>query len=128
MGGLLGRDNPLGSAFELINKRMEEEAEAEKEKQALTYWNVTKNCLNCTKNLKCNLPRSARNARCKYFEPSEYHLAEIRKHNYEVSLRRRKKLKSYYQKAGQMSCFFILRFFKKILDNRTKGGYNIDKR
>ena len=36
MGGLLGRDNPLGSAFELINKRMEEEAEAEKEKQALT--------------------------------------------------------------------------------------------
>lgn len=93
MRGLLGRDNPLSNAFELINRRMEE-AEAEKEKQALTYWNVTKNCLNCTKNLKCNLPRSARNARCKYFEPSEYHLAEIRKHNYEVSLRRRKKLKS----------------------------------
>lgn len=42
MGGLLGRDNPLGSAF----------------------------------------------------EPSEYHLAEIRKHNYEVSLRRRQKLNS----------------------------------
>ena len=73
---------------------MEEEAEAEKTKQALTYWNVTKNCLNCTKNLKCNLPRSARNARCKYFEPSEYHLAKIRKHNYEVSLRRRQKLNS----------------------------------
>ena len=32
MGGLLGRDNPLGSAFELINKRIEEEAEAEKRK------------------------------------------------------------------------------------------------
>ena len=32
------------------------------------------------------------------------------------------------QKAGQIPCFFILRFFKKILDNRTKGGYNIDKR
>lgn len=94
MRGLLGRDNPLGSAFELINKRMEEEAEAEKEKQALTYWNETKNCLNCTKNLKCNLPRSARNARCRYFEPSEAHLAEIRKHNYEVSLRRRQKLNS----------------------------------
>lgn len=94
MGGLLGRDNPLGSAFELINKCIEEEAEAEKEKQALTYWNVTKNCLNCTKNLKCNLPRSARNARCRYFEPSEYQLAEIRKHNYEVSLRRRQKLNS----------------------------------
>lgn len=30
MGGLLGRDNPLGSAFELINKRIEEEAKAEK--------------------------------------------------------------------------------------------------
>lgn len=63
MRGLLGRDNPLSNAFELINRRMEEEAEAEKTKQALTYWNVTKNCLNCTKNLKCNLPRSARNAR-----------------------------------------------------------------
>lgn len=94
MRGLLGRDNPLSNAFELINRRIEEEAKAEKAKQDLTYWNVTKNCLNCTKNLKCNLPRSARNARCKYFEPSEYHLAEIRKHNYEVSLRRRKKLKS----------------------------------
>lgn len=55
MRGLLGRDNPLSNAFELINRRMEEEAEAEKTKQALTYWNVTKNCLNCTKNLKCNL-------------------------------------------------------------------------
>lgn len=94
MGGLLGRDNPLSNAFELINKRMEEEAEAEKTKQALTYWNVRKNCLNCTKNLKCNLPRSARNARCKYFEPSEYHLAEIRKHNYDVRFRRRQKLNS----------------------------------
>lgn len=49
MRGLLGRDNPLSNAFELINRRMEEEAEAEKTKQALTYWNVTKNCLNCTK-------------------------------------------------------------------------------
>ena len=94
MRGLLGRDNPLSNAFELINRRMEEEAEAEKTKQALTYWNVTKNCLNCTKNLKCNLPHSARNARCKYFEASEYHLAEIRKHNYEVRLRRRQKLNS----------------------------------
>ena len=37
MGGLLGRDNLLGSAFELINKRIEEEAEAEKEKQALGW-------------------------------------------------------------------------------------------
>lgn len=94
MRGLLGRDNPLSNAFELINRRMEEEVEAEKTKQALTYWNVTKNCLNCTKNLKCNLPRSARNARCRYFEPSKYHLAETRKHNYEVSLRRRQKLNS----------------------------------
>lgn len=94
MRGLLGRDDPLSNAFELINRRMEEEAEAEKTKQALTYWNVTKNCLNCTKNLKCNLPRSARKARCRYFEPSKYHLAEIRKHNYEVSLRRRQKLNS----------------------------------
>ena len=32
------------------------------------------------------------------------------------------------EKAGLLPCFFILRFFKKILDNRTKGGYNIDKR
>lgn len=94
MRGLLGRDNPLSNAFELINRRIEEEAEAEKTKQALTYWNVTKNCLNCTKNLKCNLPHSVRNARCRYFEPSKYHLAEIRKHNYEVSLRRRQKLNS----------------------------------
>lgn len=94
MRGLLGRDNPLSNAFELINRRMEEEAEAEKTKQVLTYWNVTKNCLNCTKNLKCNLPRSARNARCRYFEPSKYHLEKIRKHNYEVSLRRRQKLNS----------------------------------
>jgi hypothetical protein len=31
MGGLLGRDNPLGSAFELINKRIEEEKEIAKE-------------------------------------------------------------------------------------------------
>ena len=30
MGGLLGRDNPLSNAFELINKHMEEEAEAKK--------------------------------------------------------------------------------------------------
>lgn len=37
MRGLLGRDNPLSNAFELINRRMEEEAEAEKTKQALTY-------------------------------------------------------------------------------------------
>ena len=94
MGGLLGRDNPLSNAFELINKRMEEEAEAEKTKQALTYWNVTKYCLNCTKNLICNLPSSARNARCRYIEPSDNHLAEIRKQNYEVSLRRRQKLNS----------------------------------
>ena len=113
MGGLLGRDNPLGSAFELINKRMEEEAEAEKEKQALTYWNVTKNCLNCTKNLKCNLPRSARNARCKYFEPSEYHLAEIRKHNYEVSLRRRKNLNRNTKKQGKCPAFLFCNFSKK---------------
>lgn len=32
MRGLLGRDNPLSNAFELINRRMEEEAEAEKKK------------------------------------------------------------------------------------------------
>ena len=122
MGGLLGRDNPLGSAFELINKRIEEEAKAEKAKQDLTYWNVTKNCLNCTKNLKCNLPRSARNARCKYFEPSEYHLAEIRKHNYEVSLRRRKNLNRNTKKQGKYPAFLFCDFSKKDLTTERGGA------
>lgn len=38
MGGLLGRDNPLGSAFELINKRIEEEAIY----RAKPYWKAAK--------------------------------------------------------------------------------------
>ena len=36
--------------------------------------------------------------------------------------------KSQNKKSRAFALLFILRFFEKILDNRTKGGYNIDKR
>ena len=39
-----------------------------------------------------------------------------------------KKLPINTSKQGVCPAFFILRFFKKRLDNRMKGGYNISKR
>lgn len=80
--------NSLNSAVDEISREITRAAEAEKEKQALTYWSVTKSCLNCTKNLKCNLPRFVRNSRCKVFEPSQQHLREIAQHNSEVKRKR----------------------------------------
>jgi len=36
--------------------------------------------------------------------------------------------KAEKQKSRAFALFFYFAIFQKILDNRTKGGYNIDKR
>lgn len=89
MGGFSG-DDPLSKAMRIVQQGIDKEAEEYLKKQENSYWQITKSCLNCAKVMKCNLPRTYRNARCHIFEPSVQHLAEIRQHNAALTERRRK--------------------------------------